>query len=623
MGGSYGSIHVRTNDQQRVVAALELLSCEGTKRFLISPAIKGWVAVFPDNNGQDETLGKALASTLGNATVIQCLVHDDDLFAYWFFENGKLVDQYNSNPGYFGEDNTDRGGNARAFSRLLHNEKKIEDLQALLDAERFTFELERQDQFAALLGLSNTDHAYDYLQSGETDGVRRWKQFIHVPDPAVEKAAGRAAAAAIQAELKELKRQGALFVDELAKKSLNKRFYKYLSWGIDPATSSVVSAWLNGFSENHESAQTEWRQFSAPHWKANDWKPPTALEFFEFSPSGRLLINRVPGRSSIEIWDRREMRVVMEPEFSSGQMLGFVCSRDDSRVLVTVQTRDHFQLHVLNLTGTRSNTILSLKQHVLRIALHPDGRWLALGGHTLGLLDLARPNEIRLFGIGGLSDDDVPVTDFQTSAVIRGTIERTLPEELNRPDSELSQDEIERKYFPERFPSPTAIEDQREMTRYRSGEFLGPLKFTPDGKWLICATNEGVRVFSWPTLRTTTEASPTPDFSAEAGQMPARPEDPVQYTGRWTYALDYDPARQRVLFGGLEGKVKYLDLTSGKSGALPAGPERTVVDRLSLTPDRTAMVVTRHPMNLPNVPEPGRFQIWNYQALCAAAGIPY
>lgn len=161
------------------------------------------------------------------------------------------------------------------------------------------------------------------------------------------------------------------------------------------------------------------------------------------------------------------------------------------------------------------------------------------------------------------------------------------------------------------------------MTRYRSGEFLGPLQFTPDGKWLICGTNQGLRVFCWPNLQTTTEASPTPDFSIQAGQLPPQPDEPVQFAGRWVYGLDYDPAQQRVLFGGLEGKIRYLDLTSGKGGELLAGPERTVILKLSLTPDRTAIVVTRHPMTVRNDPEPERFQIWNYQALCAAAGIPH
>lgn len=625
MGGSYGSIHVRTDDQERVRAAVELLSCEGTKRFLIAPAIKGWVTVFPENNGQDETVGKALASALGNATVIQCLVHDEDLFAYWFYENGKLADRYNSRPGYFGEENAGpRGGDARAFCGLLGDEKKTQELQALLDDEEFSFELDRQDHFAALLGLSNTDHAYDYLQRGETDGVRRWKEFIHVPDLAAEKAARRAATAEVQAELKELKRKKVLFVDEVAKRSLNKHFYKGISWEIDPATSSVISAWINYHSQNYGPVKTEWRQFSAPEWKAGEWKPPAEdLENVEFSPSGRLLTMRTMDSSSIEIWDVREMRLVAGHKVRSARISDVVFSSDESRVFVSVQAPQKIELHILSLSERRESTVLSFRRHVWRIALHPEGRWLALGGHELGLLDLARPIKVRIYGIGGLNDNGTPITDFQTSPVIRETGEKPASKEPEKPESEMNQDELERKLFPERFPTPVSIEEQRETTRYRSGEFLGPLQFTPDGKRLICATNEGVRVFSWSKLQTTTDASPTPDFSVEAGEMLPRPEEPPHIRQRTVLALDYDAAQQRVLFGGMEGQINYLNLKTGKSGDLPAGPERTVLLRLSLTPDRTAIVVTRHPMNMGNDPKPDRFQIWNYKALCAAADIPY
>ena len=37
-------------------------------------------------------------------------------------------------------------------------------------------------QFVTLLGFSNAISSYEYLQSGERDGIKGWKQFVHVPD---------------------------------------------------------------------------------------------------------------------------------------------------------------------------------------------------------------------------------------------------------------------------------------------------------------------------------------------------------------------------------------------------------------------------------------------------------
>src|SRR3954465_13833429 len=154
MGGHYGSIHVRTEDRDEVRVAVERLGHNRAHRFLIAPLIGGWVTIFPEHNGQDSTVGDALAKVLKDKTLIHCLVHDDDIFAYWLFEMGTVLATYNSCPDYFGETNPPpRGGNARDLLHLLKDPNKVNELQALLDRERFDFELERQDQFAALLGL--------------------------------------------------------------------------------------------------------------------------------------------------------------------------------------------------------------------------------------------------------------------------------------------------------------------------------------------------------------------------------------------------------------------------------------------------------------------------------------
>src|SRR4051812_9041210 len=135
MGGHYGSIHVQTQDINAVRTAVESLNHPGTRRFYIAPSINGWVTVFPENNGQDESVTEALAAELPNETILHCAVHDDDIFAYWLFERGKLVGYYNSYPEYFCRENPPpRGGDAKVFGNILESEK-IAKLQALLDEE--------------------------------------------------------------------------------------------------------------------------------------------------------------------------------------------------------------------------------------------------------------------------------------------------------------------------------------------------------------------------------------------------------------------------------------------------------------------------------------------------------
>src|SRR6266542_1044894 len=138
MGGHYGTIHVRTEDRDAVRSAVETLNCEGARRFLIAPPIRGWVTVYPENNGQDQTVSEALAAKLPDHVLIHCLVHDDDVFAYWVFKGGRIIGTYNLCPDYFGDPNPPpRGGSAATLSHLLADPGKASELQALLDAERF------------------------------------------------------------------------------------------------------------------------------------------------------------------------------------------------------------------------------------------------------------------------------------------------------------------------------------------------------------------------------------------------------------------------------------------------------------------------------------------------------
>ena len=101
MGAFYGGIHIRTDDRDSVVAALKGLA-KRKRRFFVSPVSDGWVSVFPNLNGQDDKVSKAVAKRL-DANILHLAIHDDDVLYYWFYQGGKLIDKFSSCPDYFGE----------------------------------------------------------------------------------------------------------------------------------------------------------------------------------------------------------------------------------------------------------------------------------------------------------------------------------------------------------------------------------------------------------------------------------------------------------------------------------------------------------------------------------------
>src|SRR5262245_1904558 len=220
MGAFYGSIHVRTDDREAVLDAAKSLARKGDARFLVAPLLRGWVTLFPHNNGQEERLSKAFAGRLSDE-ILQVIVHDDDIFAYAFYREGKLVDQYNSRPDYFGRVSKKKKeqsrGRPETLAHLLSEPEQLDDLKSLLStehAEGLPFASESLQRFAELVDLPNALSGYEYLTRGETDGIEGWDEFTHVPDRGTELAQKRAEDDALAAEMQRLREQGVLLHEE-------------------------------------------------------------------------------------------------------------------------------------------------------------------------------------------------------------------------------------------------------------------------------------------------------------------------------------------------------------------------------------------------------------------------
>src|SRR5207249_11448422 len=104
MGSFYTNYQVRSDSMPAVVKALGPLV---QARAYISPPSGGWVTVYDEaSDDQDDTIIQELGAALSGAlktSVLAFLVHDSDVFRYWLFRKGELIDEFDSDPEYFGK----------------------------------------------------------------------------------------------------------------------------------------------------------------------------------------------------------------------------------------------------------------------------------------------------------------------------------------------------------------------------------------------------------------------------------------------------------------------------------------------------------------------------------------
>jgi len=160
VGGFYGSTHIRMDSNQPVKQVLSELAVKERFKCYLAPPINGWVAIYNDGHGQ-VLIGDILANYFPQ-DILTVLVHDDDVFCYWYFKDGKLLDHYNSCPEYFGEKLSKKKlekckAHPEVFKDILADPKQFSSLQRVLNPEKkeYTVNLpqdvmQQQVKFAAL-----------------------------------------------------------------------------------------------------------------------------------------------------------------------------------------------------------------------------------------------------------------------------------------------------------------------------------------------------------------------------------------------------------------------------------------------------------------------------------------
>jgi hypothetical protein len=171
----------------------------GARRFFVGPALDGWVSILPSADLPEQlATAQHISEELHQPAVVLNL-HNGDVFYYWVFRNGDLVDQYDSNPDYFGEPRSPeeleaiRGHPAR-WAELIPPGTEPRDVEAILTQTFAADEQNEQgsdqlvlwgdeqfDDFTKLLGIRNAAHSYEDASLEGLEGfVEHPEQFTEV-----------------------------------------------------------------------------------------------------------------------------------------------------------------------------------------------------------------------------------------------------------------------------------------------------------------------------------------------------------------------------------------------------------------------------------------------------------
>src|SRR5690349_3985810 len=170
MGAFFTNCNVRATDTSKCASVLK---SSISLRALMTDSKNGWITAYDEESeSQDIEILRRLAIKLSKelkTVAIGILVHDSDIFQYLIYENGKLIDQFDSKPDYFGpvgdEQKKEWRGN---FGKLLPYAAKgtaTSDFKRVA-AKEYVVEEERAGEFAKLLGMdhSRATTGFKYLQ---------------------------------------------------------------------------------------------------------------------------------------------------------------------------------------------------------------------------------------------------------------------------------------------------------------------------------------------------------------------------------------------------------------------------------------------------------------------------
>ncbi len=415
MGGHYGSINAKTTDREAFKAVLEEAAREHKAKFQLGPVINGWVSAYPDDAGKRDTCLSTLAAKTKGVLLYLYVFHDDVLF-YGFYQDGRLLGEYSSDPDHFEETSPEEHERLRAhpelFRDLVKSEKELGEIAEILKVEdskvdsKYLFEQVRLEELALVLGIENSVTSYEYLTDGEWDGIKRRKEFIHIPDQTAEKTAAKTAAAALRAEAKRLKKEGILCFESFPP---GKKPVALGEATIDPLYGGVLFTW-----GRYGSDASGPRLFQAkPPWVSEtgvaELPSSTAIpRDLTFSRTGKWFAYN---DGYLRLWDWQEKKLVeslnnySKPVLFSADEKWLLCQNQTGFATFSIETRQ---------------TVATVATHPHFLAWHPAGRFIVtrFQQEQIGLIDLEAGKVVKTLYFGAICDWS------HLSEIFSGTLEK-------------------------------------------------------------------------------------------------------------------------------------------------------------------------------------------------------
>lgn len=665
MGASYASIQVYCRPHDSLREVLEELAKKNKSQFWLGPQRGSWTGVYPALFCADSSVARDIARRLFGE-LFYLMVHDDDVFAYEYYRDGKRVDQYCSRPDDLGQPTASARkalrGRPQTFAHLANDPERFTDFQTRI-SEQFArpavFASELLISLASALGMANVQTSYEYLTDGEDD-VDGWDQFVHIPDHRIEQARARKANEAHQAEVRRLISEGLLLAERGGQRG---RDVPDLHWC--PAPDGVGFLMIAAPPE-FSFAQPVPVERIGPPWSAGP-KPiglmidPATQNLF-LSPSGRFLANWCANsKLSASVWDLSDGRCVAMLPRGMHNAHDVTFLPDESAIVCSCGGMESGRMTIVPLSSSEPRHYAS-HLNPKRALVHPDGRSLALvdDRNRLSVLDLASGRVQRTLFVGGIrmplnallflshvyprdwftvppdAVDDLlrRRRDQLTAAYARimsthhasgadSTLLNPLTEEEQR--AALT---VQIYFTPERVESAErqareALQEARAPQwcerKARSRESVKNLAFDPSGEHLFLATEYGLRVYIWREILEAESETPPPFLAVEADARIHTTSDGNFSYGGAIGCLLHDPDRNWLLFAGADGRLRYLDLTSGQTETLLEPPGLRPIWELAFSRDRTIVALsgggdiedcTSRPMR-----RSAAVQFWDYRAI--------
>ncbi|HYE18113.1 MAG TPA: hypothetical protein VEA69_06700 [Tepidisphaeraceae bacterium] len=647
MGAFYGSVQLKSEDRDVVVRLVEAVARERGVRCLIGPCLGGWIGAYPAGDGQDQFTCQAIAERAGGIA-IQLVVHDSDVLAYYLWRDGTPVDSYWSRPGYFGEGEAEQAamtGDPIVLAAIAtHADSTPEKFARVLERSEAAsgFVEERLRELARLLGIENACQSFESMKE-EPSGVRGWREFVEVPreDVSREQEDGRARRARINAEVKRLKKSGALLMSVSSVRHVE-----------------LPSAVVGGFAVPTMCGpgMTADDELGIELYSAPFKTPRRVLSTGPWcrvvAPRGGRFAVVSDGHAPAAVYSTGDdwAAVGALPAESSGR--GVVLS-DDGRLAATC---GRYETRVVEVaTGRCVVSILGHADH--HPEFHPSGEWLVAGGSwSLSVAPIRPGARWREFAVGAywdVSPDDarggitIPSAD-EVDALIaaeRAEYERSVAEMAGHLAGKpaggirteglvrLPADEQARILANHRRLQQRQLDERLaylERLRVEDAEaprFGGETPFNPrlsaDGRFLFCGTDAGLRVVDWAEVATAYDAGetvlPAPrfhvDLSHQGYDFKGIAWMPAGHVA--TVAEEADGAG--LVFGDHFGKVRRLDLRTGEVTDLFDLPEPASATHVEFSVDGRHLSVVSNNGVGPHRPQAGRtkcfWQIWDYRAI--------